>query len=399
MTPSVLNTRTKFFTLLIMLAVIGTASWSYSHSASTPPSAVNNGVPVTLTTVTQQNIPIYFTGVGTVTPNASVTVKARIDGQLDKVGFIEGQDVQSGQMLAQLDPRTLRAQLAQALAQKAKDQAQLNNAKLDLQRYTTLVQQDAATQQTLDSQHALVSQLQAALQSDDAQINYAKVQLSFTTILAPISGRVGARLVDPGNIVHANDTNGLVVINQIDPIAMIFTLPEEDFQSINTALHQHMQALSVQVFGRNDDTLLAQGTLTLLNNQIDTTSGTVQLKSIFQNPTHVLWPGEYVNVRLILGERKQALTVPAAAIERSQEGTYVYLVQPDGTAQMQMIQVASIQDNLAIVDKGLAAGQTIVLDGQYKLKPGSKVKKNALVEEKIHTINTMPVATLVQVNK
>ena len=381
------KTRSTLLITAAILILIGAAGWSLSHKAdaAAPPAAAANAVSVSTTTVKQQDMPMYLTGVGTVTSNASVTVKARIDGQLDKVGFVEGQDVKAGQLLAQLDPRTLQAQLEQAIAQKAKDQATLVNARLDLQRYTTLVQQDAATQQTLDTQKALVNQLQASVQADDAQINYAKVQLSFTSILAPISGRVGARLVDPGNIVHAADTNGLVVINQIDPIAVVFTLPEESFQSINNALHGSQKPLSVQTFPRNSDTMLSQGNLTLLNNQIDTTSGTVQLKGIFQNPSHVLWPGQYVNVRLVLGDRKQALTVPAAAVQRSQDGTYAYIIKADGTAQIQPIQVANIQEGIAVIDKGLSAGQRVVVDGQYKLKPGIKVVEDTSAAAKATT--------------
>ncbi|MEO6918992.1 MAG: efflux RND transporter periplasmic adaptor subunit [Collimonas sp.] len=382
MTTTLSKTRSTLLITAAILVLIGAAGWTLSQkagAAAPPPAAATSAIAVSTTTVKQQDMPIYLTGVGTVTSNASVTVKARIDGQLDKVGFVEGQDVKAGQMLAQLDPRTLQAQLAQAVAQKAKDQAQLANARLDLQRYTTLVKQDAATQQTLDAQQALVNQLQAAVQSDDAQINFAKVQLSFTTIQAPISGRVGARLVDPGNIVHAADTNGLVVINQIDPIAVVFTLPEESFQSINAALHGNQQPLGVQAFPRNSSIMLAEGKLALLNNQIDTTSGTVQLKGIFQNPSHVLWPGQYVNTRLVLGIRKQALTVPAAAVQRSQDGTYVYVVNADGTAQTQAIQVANIQEGIAVIDKGLTAGQKVVVDGQYKLKPGIKVREDASV--------------------
>jgi multidrug efflux system membrane fusion protein len=381
-TPSTTLSKTRS-TLLItaaILVLIGAAGWAIVHkagAATAAPAAVANAISVSTTAVQQQDVPMYLIGVGTVTSNASVTVKARIDGQLDKVGFVEGQDVKAGQLLAQIDPRTLQAQLDQALAQKAKDQAQLANSRLDLQRYTTLVQQDAATQQTLDATRAQVNQLQAAVQADEAQINYAKVQLSFTKILAPISGRVGARLVDPGNIVHAADTNGLVVINQIDPIAVVFTLPEESFQSINTALRGSQKPLSVQTYARNSSAMLAQGNLALLNNQIDTSTGTVQLKGIFQNPSHVLWPGQYVNVRLILGDRKQALTLPAAAIQRSQDGTYVYIVNADSTVNIQPVQVANIQEGLAVIDKGLTAGQRVVVDGQYKLKPGIKIMEAA----------------------
>lgn len=375
MTTTLSKPRSTLLITAAILVLIGAAGWGIVHKAgaAAAPAIAANAVAVTTVAVKQQDMPMYLSGVGTVTSNASVIVKARIDGQLDKVGFVEGQDVKAGQLLAQIDPRTLQAQLDQAVAQKAKDQAQLANTRLDLQRYTTLVQQDAATQQTLDATRAQVAQLQAAVQADDAQINYAKVQLSFTRILAPISGRVGARLVDPGNIVHAADANGLVVINQIDPIAVVFTLPEESFQSINTALHGSQKPLSVQVFPRNSATMLAQGNLALLNNQIDTSTGTVQLKGIFQNPSHVLWPGQYVNVRLVLGDRKQALTVPAAAVQRSQDGTYVYVVNTDSTVKNQPIQLANIQDGVAVIDKGLNPGQRVVVDGQYKLKPGIKV--------------------------
>ena len=362
-------------TAAALLVLAGAAALSLDHKAfsAKPPAPAAPSVQATTALVKQQDMPIYQAGVGTVTALASVTVKARIDGQLDQVGFIEGQDVKAGQMLARLDPRTLQAQLQQAQAQKARDQAQLGNARLDLQRYTTLITQDAATQQQLDTQKALVAQLDAAVKTDDAQINYAQVQLSFTNITAPISGRVGARLVDPGNIVHAADANGLVVINQIDPIAVVFSLPEEGFQAINRALHTSHQPLAVLVYPRGSTQVLGRGKLILLNNQIDTSTGTVQLKGSFENAAHALWPGQYVNVRLVLGTRAQALTIPAAAVQRSQNGTYAYTVDADNTVQKQPIDVAQIQDGIAIIDKGLSAGQRVVVDGQYKLKSGVKI--------------------------
>jgi multidrug efflux system membrane fusion protein len=231
----------------------------------------------------------------------------------------------------------------------------------------------------VDTQEALVAQLEAALQTDDAQIKYAQVQLGFTTINAPIGGRVGARLVDPGNIVHATDANGLVVINQVDPISVVFTLPEEAFQDINLALNASSvsrESLAVLAYPRSGSELLGSGKLMLLNNQIDTASGTIQLKASFANPTHTLWPGQYVNVRLVLGQRRQALTMPAAAVQRSQGGTYAYVVGADGqTVQPQPIEVANIQDGMAVIDKGLSAGQRVVVDGQYKLKPGARISE------------------------
>jgi multidrug efflux system membrane fusion protein len=325
---------------------------------------------VTTAPVLQQDVPIYLPGIGTVTANASVTVKTRIDGQLERVGFVEGQDVKAGQLLVQLDARALQAQLEQAQGQQAKDQAQLGNAKVDLQRYTRLIKQDAATQQQLDTQRALVAQLEAALQADVAQVDYARVQLSYTRITAPISGRVGARLVDPGNIVHASDSGGLVVINQIDPISVVFTLPGDAFQDINRALHANGTPLAVLAYPASGEEVLARGSLVLLNNQIDTSSGTVQLKGRFANPDHVLWPGQYVNVRLVLGQRPQALTVPAAAVQRGENGTYAWVIAADHTAQNQPIDVAQVQDGVAIIDRGLSAGQHVVIDGQYKLRPG-----------------------------
>ena len=360
---------------LLVLLLAGGGAWLRHRSMAAEKPAATAPPPVVATTVRvqQRDMPITLTGVGTVSALQSVTVRARIDGQLDKVGFIEGQDVKEGQLLAQIDPRTLQAQLAQILAQKAKDQAQLQNARRDLQRYTDLIRQDAATQQTLDTARAQVAQLEAALQSDDAQINFARVQLSYTRITAPISGRVGARLVDPGNIVHAADPNGLVVINQIDPIAVVFTLPEDAFQNINRALRASPQPLTVLAYARNGEEMLGQGSLILLNNQIDTSSGTVQLKARFPNAEHKLWPGQYVNARLVLGQRRQALTVPAGVVQRGPNGVYAYVVDADNTARMQPIQVADIQDGVAVIEHGLSAGQRVVLDGQYKLKAGLRV--------------------------
>ncbi len=360
--------------VVLILIVVGVRLFDRSKAAEkssrdTKPAPVQ----VTTATVTQRDMPIYKTGIGTVIATQSVTVKARIDGQLERVGFSEGQDVKAGQVIAVLDPRTYQAQLAQAEAQKARDQAQLGNARADLQRYTGLLGEDAATQQQVDTQKALVAQLLAAVQTDDAAINFAKVQLSFTTITAPIGGRVGARLVDAGNIVHAADANGLVVINQIDPITVLFTLPEENFQDINRALHESSTPLQVVAYPRNGEQPLGTGRLTLLNNQIDTASGTVQLKGVFPNPGHALWPGQYVNVRIVLRHDPQALTVPAAAVQRSQDGTFVWLVGSDGKAVNRTVKVASIQDGIAVIETGVQAGERVVVDGQYNLKPGIAV--------------------------
>lgn len=373
MSTPFLRRRSTHIIGAVLLILIAAGVWKAKHKVIAPDTNQTPPVEATTALVTQRDMPIYLSGVGTVTANASVIVRTRIDGQLNKVAFIEGQDVKAGQLLAQIDSRALQAQLEQAQAQKAKDQSLRSNAKLDLQRYTLLRQQDAATQQTLDTQKALVTQLEASIQTDDAQISYAKVQLSYTTISAPISGRVGARLVDAGNVVHAADANGLVVINQIDPITTLFTLPEENFQAINKALHGNQLPLKVAAYDRQSNQALATGRLTLLNNQIDTTSGTVQLKATFENPTHVLWPGQYVNIRLYLTDIPQALTLPAAAVQRGQDGTYVYVVNADTSVKTQAVHVAQIQEGIAVIDTGLTNGEKVVVDGQYKLKPGVKI--------------------------
>ncbi len=346
---------------------------SKSTQADKPAAPAAPAVLVSAARVQTQTVPNYQTGVGSVTAAQTVIVKARIDGQLEKIGFSEGQDVKAGQLLAQIDARSLQAQLAQAQAQKARDAALLNNARADLQRYTTLVAQDAATGQQLETQRSLVAQLEAAQLTDNAQISYAEVQLSFTKITAPISGRAGARLIDVGNIVHAADPGGLVVINQIDPITVQFTLPEDAVPDINQALRSARTPLTVAAYARNGREPLATGKLILLNNQIDSATGTVQLKARFANATHALWPGQFVNVRLELGQRSQALTVPSAAVQRSQDGAFVYVVKEDGTVQNQPVKVARQQDGIAVIDSGLKVGERVVVDGQYKLKQGSSV--------------------------
>ena len=367
--------RYAVLSVLFLIIAIG-VTWGMLHRASAENPAATKAppaVPITSTLVRTQDVPVYRIGVGTVVAAQSVTVKPRVDGQLDRVAFTEGQDVKAGQLLAQIDPRTLQAQLQQAKAQREKDEAQLVNARADLKRYLQLIGDDAATQQQVDTAKALVAQLEAAIATDAAQINFAQVQLTYTTITAPISGRVGARLVDPGNIVHATDTTGLLVINQIDPIAIVFTLPEDVVTQINAVQRASREPLSVVAFPRTGDKPIGTGKLILLNNQIDTSTGTVQLKASFANPGHELWPGQYVNVRLMLGEHKQALTVPAAVVQRGQDGTYAYVVNDDKTVRNQPLVVAQLQDGIAVIDKGLNAGERVVLDGQYKLKPGISV--------------------------
>jgi len=358
---------------LVAILVLGTGALRKLWSPPAAPAAGPPPVPATTARVATETIPIARTGVGNVMTVASVTVRPRIDGQLDSVDFKEGQDVKAGQVLVRIDPRTYQAQLEQSLAQKAKDEAQLANARADLKRYGELIKEDATTQQTLDTQRALVNQLQAAVKSDDAQIHLAQVQLGFTTITAPISGRVGARLVDPGNIVHAADANGLLIINQIDPIAVQFTLPESNFQAVNRALNTQREPLQVEAIDRDTHEVLATGRLVLLNNQIDATTGTISLKAQFANAQHKLWPGQSVDARLVLGERSDALTVPSAAVQRSQDGFFAYVVGPEDKVRVQPIEVADTVDGKAVIAKGLSAGERVVTDGQYRLTPGARI--------------------------
>jgi multidrug efflux system membrane fusion protein len=382
---SLFQRRSTWLATATLVVVLGGGAWALTHQAANaakPEAPKTPPVQVTTARVKQQEVQVYRSGIGTVASMATVTVKARIDGQLDKVGFVEGQDVKAGQLLAQLDPRTLQAQLAQAQATKAKDQATLANARADLKRYTTLLGQDAATQQQVDTQKALVNQLEASVQNDAAQVQYAEVQLSFTRISSPMNGRVGARLVDPGNIVHAADANGLVVINQIDPIAVQFSLPEDAVQDINRVQQQSAQPLAVVAYDRAGTQMLGTGKLILLNNQIDTTSGTVQLKGSFANPQHTLWPGQYVNVRLQLERRPNSLTVPAAAVQRGQDNTYVWVIDAENKASNVPVHVVQIADGTAVIDQGLAADQRVVVDGQYKLKPGVTIVEPPPAQQK-----------------
>lgn len=317
-----------------------------------------------------------LTGIGNVLALSTVTVRARVDGQLESVAFEEGQDVRAGQLLAKLDPRTYQAQLDQAEAQKAKDESLLANAKVDLKRYEELIKEEATTQQVLDTQKALIGQLSAAIKNDEALISFAKVQLGFTTITAPISGRLGARLIDPGNIVHAADQVGLVVINQIDPIALQFTLPEANFSSISQALNGSKKRLQVEAIDRSNGNVISVGELVLLNNQIDVASGTISMKARFANPKHNLWPGQSVNARLSLSKLDNVVTVPSAAIQRSQNGLFVYVVTPESKVRLQPVTVAQYEGGQAVVSKGLAANDKVVIDGLYRLVAGASVKES-----------------------
>ena len=356
--------------------LVGLIAYAQVTQRGTKPATPTSppAVPVTTALAAKQPMPIVATGIGTVTPIHSVLVKARIDGQLDKVAFVEGQDVKAGDLLAQIDPRALQAQLAQYQAQKARDEAQLNNAVVDLNRYTTLLEQDSIAKQQVDSQRATVDQFKATVKFDQAQIDNARVQLDYMTIRAPTSGRTGVRLVDPGNIVHATDTTGIVQINQIDPISVLFTLPEDMFQSVHRAKAANGGAqLVVEASARTDGTPLATGKLTLINNQIDTTTGTFQARAVFPNSSSALWPGQYVNVRVVLQVLQDATTIPEAAVQSGPQGLFVYVVKPDNSVTAQTVKLGQDLYRKAAIEQGLRAGERIVVGGQSRLKPGVQV--------------------------
>jgi multidrug efflux system membrane fusion protein len=338
--------------------------------AQAPPPAPP-AIPVQAATVRRADVPIEEAGLGSVQAFNTVTVKVRVDGELQKIGFIEGQTVKAGDLLAQIDPRPFQAQLDQTVAKEAQDQAQLGNARLDLQRFSDLATRQFATQQSVDTQKALVAQLEATVKGDAAAIENARVQLGYTTITAPIAGRTGIRLVDQGNIVHTTDPNGIVVLTQLQPISVIFTLPEDDLPAIADA--QAQGPISVTAMSRDDKSELDRGTLALVDNEIDQTTGTLRLKATFPNPHNRLWPGQFINVRLLLRTDRDVLTVPSDAVQRSASGLYVYRVKPDNTVELQPIEVGPYADNVAVVTAGLEPGDRVVTAGQYRLQPGVRV--------------------------
>ncbi|WP_342235805.1 efflux RND transporter periplasmic adaptor subunit [Inquilinus sp. OTU3971] len=368
---TVLRIGTPIILVLVCAAVLvgrelrGSAASAAPEAAAPPPA-----VPVEAAAAARRDVPVYLTGLGTVQALNTVTVKTRVDGQLQTVSFQEGQHVSAGQTLAQIDPRPFQAALDQAKATKAKDEAQLANAQLDLQRFQNLHQY--ATAQSVDTQKALIAQLQAQIEGDQAAIDNAATQLSYTTITSPLNGRTGIRLVDQGNIVHATDTGGLVVITQLHPITVIFTLPEEDLPEISAAMAKG--PLTVFADTRGDDKPLDQGTLQLVDNQIDQATGTIRLKATFPNRTDQLWPGQFVDVRLLLRTEQNVVTVPSTAIQRGPDGLYVYAVKPDDTVELRPVGIGQITDGAAVVETGLDAGASVVTAGQYRLQSGTRVQ-------------------------
>ena len=368
---------------LWILALIVLAGGAYYYYKSRPSSESKAApapgakaaplglVSVAVTPALKQDVPYYLSGLGTVTAFNTVTVKSRVDGELQKVNLTEGQFVHEGDLLAEIDPRPFQVALEQMEGQLFRDQAQLDNARVDFKRYDKLAKEGVIASQQVDTQNATVGQLEGAVRADQAQIDNEKLQLVYCKITAPLSGRVGLRLVDQGNMIHATDPNGLVVITQVQPIAVLFTLPEDNLPEV--IQHMKSEELGVEAYSRDDQTKLATGKLLTVDNQIDPTTGTVRFKAAFENRDLSLWPNQFVNTRLTLAMRNDAIVVPLAAIQRGTQGSYVYTVKA-GKANMQPVKVDLIQGNIALIATGISAGDQVVVDGQERLQSGTPVE-------------------------
>jgi multidrug efflux system membrane fusion protein len=385
--------RSRWWLWIVVLAVVAVAVWYYrgAHSSSEAdskagaPGAPGKGgpgafmmmgpAPVVVATAQKGDLPVYLIGIGSVNAYNTVTVRSRVDGQIVKVNFTEGQFVHEGDALVEIDPRPYQVQLEQAEGQLAKDQAQLHDVEVDFDRYTQLYKDGVIPKQQVDTQEAQVGQFQGAIKADKATIDNAKLQLVYARITAPISGRVGLRLVDQGNIVHATDTTGLLVITQLQPISVVFTLPQDQLQQVLVKLRGGGQ-LPVQAFDRDDTTKIADGKLATIDNQIDPTTGTYKLKSIFSNENNVLFPNQFVNVHMLVDTKHNVVIVPAAAIQRGPQGTYVYAVSGGDTVNIRSVTVTQTTGNSVGISTGLNAGDVVVIDGQDKLQDGSKVIAN-----------------------
>jgi multidrug efflux system membrane fusion protein len=365
--------RLTFLGVTLTLAGAGIGCSGGDPKPSSARANVVQAVPVSVASAQLQDMPYYLSGLGSVSAFYTVSVKSRVDGQLVQVNFKEGQFVKDGELLAVIDPRPYQVQLEQAQATLFKDQATLRDAKLNLERFRGLLQNSGAmSQQQVDTQASTVDQLDGTVRTDQATIDNAKLQLTYCHITAPVAGRIGLRQVDPGNIVHAADTNPMFIITQLQPIAILFTLPEDNLPSVSK--HMSSGTLTVDAYSRDNTTKLASGKLQTIDNQIDATTGTGKLKAVFDNKNSQLWPNQFVNVRLLLEIRKGSTTVPAAAIQRGPQGTYVFVAKSDQTVTIRPVTVAFTQDNVSVITNGLSPNEVVVTDGQDKLQEASKVE-------------------------
>ncbi len=347
-----------------------------ANSAASPAGSAAEArpIPVVVSNATLRDVPVFLEGLGNAVPLITVTVRPQVDGPLTAVSFQEGQTVKKGDLLARIDPRPFTIALHSAQAALARDQAQYKNATVNFTRYTALHDQGLATQEQLDDQKATADQLAGTTKADEAQIENAQLQLAYSEVRSPVDGVTGVRQVDQGNVVHASDPNGIVVVTQLDPMTIVFTLPQDDLPQINKEIGA---GLSIEAYSRDGDQLLGKGKLTLIDNQVNVATATVRLKGTVPNPNKALWPNEFVRARLLLAVRSQVLAVPAPAVQRGPQGTFVYIVMPDQTAALRTVKVDTVQEQWAVITSGIQPGDKVVVEGQNQLRPGAKVSVRA----------------------